>query len=113
MSIRSTLRWIGHGYSIVTENGCKNANGFRHQNKSNKEGGEGLIDMPNRRVELTVCNPRGGPEATPMDSPSPRLRNLDGKKIGILMFSLWGLAETLLPQLKDALKKQVHGDRVS
>ena len=67
------------------------------------------MDMPNRRVELTVCNPRGGPEASPIASPSPRLPNLDGKKIGVLMFSLWGLAETLLPQLKDALKKQVHG----
>jgi len=44
-----------------------------------------------------------------MVPPSPRLQSLDGKKIGILMFSLWGLAETLLPQLKDALRKRVGG----
>ena len=34
------------------------------------------MDMPNRKVELTVCNPRGGPEAAPMAPPSPRLQNL-------------------------------------
>ncbi|MEJ2245821.1 MAG: hypothetical protein P8Y80_07060 [Acidobacteriota bacterium] len=63
--------------------------------------------MPDRTVELTVCNPRGGLETPAMVSPSPRLRNLDGKKIGVLMFSLWGLAETVFPQLKNALGKRV------
>ena len=63
--------------------------------------------MPDRTVKLTVCNPRGGLETPPAASPSSRLQNLNGKKIGVLVFSLWGLAETLLPQLKDALRKQV------
>ena len=48
-------------------------------------------------------------ESCPLVSPSPRLQNLDGKKIGIIMFSLWGFAETVLPQLEDALRKQVDG----
>jgi hypothetical protein len=65
--------------------------------------------MSKSKVELTVCNPRGGLETPLMVSPSPRLHSLDGKKIGVLMFSLWGLAETLLPQLKDALRKRVDG----
>ena len=66
--------------------------------------------MSKSSVELTVCNPRGGLETPAMVSPSPRLQSLNGKKIGVLMFSLWGLAETLLPQLKDALRKRV--DRI-
>jgi hypothetical protein len=64
------------------------------------------MDMPDGTVELTVCNPRGGLEASPVVSPSPRLQNLNGKKIGVWMFSLWGLAETVLPQLEDALRKK-------
>ncbi|MEJ2247854.1 MAG: hypothetical protein P8Y80_17545, partial [Acidobacteriota bacterium] len=63
--------------------------------------------MPYRTVKLTVCNPRGGSKTLPVVSPSPRLHSLNGKKIGVLVFSLWGLAETVLPQLKDALRKQV------
>jgi hypothetical protein len=66
--------------------------------------------MSKNKVELTVCNPRGGLEIPAVVSPSPRLQNLNGKKIGVLMFSLWGLAETILPQLKDALRK--HGERI-
>ena len=65
--------------------------------------------MSKSNVELTVCNPRGGLETPAMISPSPRLQSLDGKKIGVWMFSLWGLAETLLPQLEDALRKRVDG----
>ncbi len=65
--------------------------------------------MSKSNEELTVCNPRGGLETPAMVSPSPRLQSPGGKKIGVLMFSLWGLAETLLPQLKDALRKRIEG----
>ncbi len=64
--------------------------------------------MQNRKVELTVNNPRGEFETLRMVSPSPRLQNLNGKKIGILKFGTGaGLAEELLPQLEDALRKRV------
>jgi hypothetical protein len=65
--------------------------------------------MPkNRKVELRVNNPRGEFESLRMVSPSPRLKSLDGKKIGILKFGTGaGLAEELLPQLEDALRKRV------
>jgi len=65
--------------------------------------------MSKTNVELTVCNPRGGLETPPVVSPSPRLQSLDGKKIGVWMFSLWGLAETILPQIEDALRKRFDG----
>jgi hypothetical protein len=64
--------------------------------------------MPNSKVELTVNNPRGEFETFRMVSPSPRLQNLYGKKIGVLKFGTGaGLAEELLPQLEDALRKRV------
>jgi hypothetical protein len=64
--------------------------------------------MPNRKQKLTVCNPRGEFRIPRFVSPSPRLQNLDGKKIGILLFGTGaGLAEELLPQLKDALRKRI------
>ena len=77
-----------------------------HNNQMNPKEEEGSIEMPNRRMELKVCNPRGGLEVPAMESPSPRLQSLDGKKIGILKFSLWGLVETILPQLEDELRKR-------
>jgi hypothetical protein len=64
--------------------------------------------MSNSKVELTVYNPRGEFETLRMASPSPRLQSLDGKKIGVLKFGTGaGLAEELLPQLEDALRKRV------
>ena len=64
--------------------------------------------MPNSDVELTVNNPRGELETQHMFFPSPRLQSLHGKKIGILKFGTGsGLAEELLPQLEDALRKRI------
>jgi hypothetical protein len=64
--------------------------------------------MSNSKSELTVCNPRGGNETLHTIAPSPRLKSLDGKKIGILKFGTGsGLAEELLPQLEDALRKRI------
>jgi hypothetical protein len=64
--------------------------------------------MSDNKVELTVYNPRGEFEAPRMVSPSPRLKSLDGKRIGVLKFGTGaGLAEALLPQLESALKKRV------
>jgi hypothetical protein len=64
--------------------------------------------MPNRKVELTVYNPRGEFETLHRTSPSPRLQSLYGKKIGVLKFGTGaGLAEALLPQIESALRKRV------
>ncbi len=69
-----------------------------------------MIPMTNKKIELVVYNPRGKFEIPQTVPPSPRLENLDGKKIGIMLFGTGaGLAEELLPKLKEALKKRVGG----
>jgi hypothetical protein len=63
--------------------------------------------MSKKNVELRVFNPRGNIENIPRISASPRLKTLDGKKIGVLKFGVWGISEKLLPQIEEALKKRV------
>jgi hypothetical protein len=62
--------------------------------------------MPEKDIKLKVYNPRGKIEKAPRFPASPRLKSIDGKKIGVLKFGVWGIAEKLWPRLKDALKER-------
>ena len=63
-------------------------------------------DMSEKDIKLKVHNPRGKIKRAPRFPASPRLKSINGKKIGILKFGVWGITETLWPLLKDALKKK-------
>lgn len=63
--------------------------------------------MPKNNITLKVLNPRGKIENTPRFPASPRLKTLAGKKIGILKFGVWGIAEKIWPPVEEALKKRV------
>ncbi len=62
--------------------------------------------MGNEKVTLEVLNPRGKVPKISEISPSPRLSDLTGKKIGILYNGKVG-GEMLLPYLEEALKKRI------
>ena len=55
---------------------------------------------------LNVHNPRGKIKTVPRFPASPRLTSINGKKIGVLKFGVWGITETLWPRLEEALKNQ-------
>jgi hypothetical protein len=59
--------------------------------------------MPKKRVELRIFNPRGEPEKNPIMPVSPRLKDLKGKKIGIIRIRIQA-GEVLFPYLEKALK---------
>ena len=64
--------------------------------------------MPTKSVDLKVFNPRGKIEALPRFSPSPRLNDLNGKKIGILKFgAAASLVDKLIPLFEEVLRKRV------
>jgi hypothetical protein len=58
-------------------------------------------------ITLNVLNPQGKIVNIPQFSASPRLKTLEGKKIGVLKFGVWGVTEKIWPQVEDALKKRV------
>ena len=58
-------------------------------------------------VALRVLNPKSEIRSIPQVSESPRLRDLNGKKIAILDNTKHG-GEMLLPYLEEALKRRVH-----
>ena len=62
--------------------------------------------MSENDIKLNVHNPRGRIERAPRFPASPRLDNINGKKIGVLKFGVWGITEKLWPHLKNSLKKQ-------
>ncbi len=59
--------------------------------------------MSEERTELRVINPRGEAEKNPLMPPSPRLKDLMGKKIGIIRIRIQA-GEVLFPYLEEALK---------
>jgi hypothetical protein len=61
--------------------------------------------MSGHTVELSVLNPRGESEATAMSPAAPRLKDLKGKKIGILRMRIQA-GEVLFPHLEQALKNR-------
>ena len=61
--------------------------------------------MPQERTELHVRNPRGETEKAPVVPASPRLKDLDGKKIGIIRIRIQA-GEVLFPYLEEILKKR-------
>ncbi|MDZ7261697.1 MAG: hypothetical protein ONB05_06295 [candidate division KSB1 bacterium] len=63
--------------------------------------------MPEKYVELNVLNPRGKIARVPRIPASPRLKTLEGKKIGVVKFGVWGIAEKLWPRVEEALKIRV------
>jgi hypothetical protein len=63
--------------------------------------------MTDNNVKLKVLNPRGKTKNVPHFPASPRLKTLNGKKIGVLKFGVWGIAEKLWPLCEAALKKRV------
>jgi len=63
--------------------------------------------MPKINVKLEVLNPRGKVEKIPRFPASPRLRSLNGRKIGVLRFGVWGITDKLWPLCEQALKKRV------
>jgi hypothetical protein len=62
--------------------------------------------MPKNDIKLKVHNPRGKIERVPRFPASPRLKGINGKKIGVLKFGVWGITEKLWPRLEDALKER-------
>jgi hypothetical protein len=62
--------------------------------------------MSENDIKLKVRNPRGKIETTPRFPASPRLKNINGKKIGVLKFGVWGITEKLWPYLEKALKER-------
>jgi hypothetical protein len=63
--------------------------------------------MPDNNVKLKILNPRGKTKNVPHFPASPRLKTLNGKKIGVLKFGVWGIAEKLWPLCEAALKKRI------
>ncbi|MFC1494880.1 hypothetical protein ACFL6W_06350, partial [Thermodesulfobacteriota bacterium] len=57
-------------------------------------------------IKLKVHNPRGKIENAPRFKASPRLKSINGKKIGVLKFGVWGITEKLWPRLEVALKER-------
>lgn len=66
--------------------------------------------MPEERNEIRVLNPRGETEKVPLRAASPRLRDLKGKKIGIIRIRIQA-GEVLFPYLDKALKEQAPDTR--
>ena len=62
--------------------------------------------MSQKDIKLEVYNPRGRIERIPRFPAAPRLKSINGKKIGVLKFGVWGITEKLWPRLENALKKQ-------
>jgi hypothetical protein len=60
------------------------------------------------KVELRVFNPRGEAENDVIIPASPRLKDLKGKKIGIIGLRM-PVGETFFPRLENALKNQAPG----
>ncbi|MFC1495522.1 hypothetical protein ACFL6W_09590 [Thermodesulfobacteriota bacterium] len=60
--------------------------------------------MPEERTELRVLNPRGKTEENPLMPVSPRLKDLKGKKIGIIRIRIQA-GEVLFPYLEKTLKE--------
>ena len=63
--------------------------------------------MPDNTVKITALNPRGKIKSVPRFPASPRLKTLNGKKIGVLKFGVWGITEKLWPKCEETLKKRV------
>jgi hypothetical protein len=63
--------------------------------------------MPTKDIKLQVLNPRGKTENIPRFPASPRLKNLTGKKIGVIRFGVWGISDKIWPQTEEAIKKRV------
>jgi len=64
--------------------------------------------MSNKRNELKVFNPRGESERGTIIRASPRLKDLNGKKIGIIRNRIQA-GEIFFPSLENTLKKRVPG----
>jgi len=64
--------------------------------------------MSKNRIELKVLNPRGESERSTIIPASPRLKDLNGKKIGIIRNRIQA-GEIFFPSLEKALKKRVPG----
>jgi hypothetical protein len=64
--------------------------------------------MPKSRIELKVLNPRGEVQSGVKIPASPRLKDLNGKKIGIIGLRM-PVGETFFPRLESALKNRVPG----
>jgi hypothetical protein len=62
--------------------------------------------MSEKDIKLKVYNPRGKSKKAPRFPASPRLKSINGKKIGILKFGVWGITEKLWPRLKETLKER-------
>jgi hypothetical protein len=64
--------------------------------------------MSEKDTKLEVHNPRGRIERAPRFSAAPRLKSINGRKIGVLKFGVWGITEKLWPRLENALKKKAE-----
>jgi hypothetical protein len=64
--------------------------------------------MPKSEVELEVFNPRGVAESDVIIPTSPRLKDLNGKKIGIIGLRM-PVGETFFPRLENALRNRAPG----
>ena len=64
--------------------------------------------MPKSSFKLKVLNPRGEAENDAIIPVSPRLKDLNGKKIGIVGLRM-PVGETFFPRLESALKNKVPG----
>jgi hypothetical protein len=63
------------------------------------------VTMPRNEAELTVLNPRGETGGAPLAPPSPRLKDLAGKRIGIIENRI-PTGEMLFPLLEKALRER-------
>jgi hypothetical protein len=64
--------------------------------------------MGNQQKELNILNPRGDFTNPGLVMPSPRLKTLEGKTIGIIKFGTGaGLAEQVYPLLVDSLQRRI------
>src|SRR4030042_4125723 len=64
--------------------------------------------MPKSKVELKVINPRGEAESDVKIPVSPRLKSLNGKKIGIIRYRI-PVGEIFFPRLEKALQNRAPG----
>ena len=68
--------------------------------------------MSKKTIELTILNPRGEVEPVPAFSPSPRVKDLAGKRVGLYSNSKPGM-DNFYTVFEELLKKKYPGARTS